>query len=165
MQKDKTNNGDMAESANDRKHLQPDGAVLDLPDVKDIPGQEHIHVPDMREYADTTISSADEEGEGILDDEEEDDDDDLEGGNLVSDESDYDENSEDKVTPTERQMLEMAAEQTPGDEEAEDRRRMTLDNVDDDGVPLMEADLESDAEGEDLDLPEDEETTEEETPY
>lgn len=157
----------MAESANDRKHLEPDEAVLDLPDVKDIPGQEHIHVPDMREYADTTISSADEEGDGIFDDEdgEEEDDLDEDAADLVSDDSDYDENSEDKVTPTERQMLEMAAEQTPGDEEAEDRRRMTLDNVDDDGVPLMEADLESDAEGEDLDLPEDEETTEEETPY
>jgi hypothetical protein len=36
--------------------------TLDLPDVKDIPGQEHIYPPPLGELADTTISSADEEG-------------------------------------------------------------------------------------------------------
>ncbi len=41
--------------------------TIDMPDVSDIPGQEHIKPPRMNEMADVTISSADEEGEGILD--------------------------------------------------------------------------------------------------
>ena len=46
---------------------------MDLPEVKDIPGQEHIHVPLFGEFADTTISSDDEEGVGVLDNVNEDD--------------------------------------------------------------------------------------------
>ena len=44
-----------------------------MPEVKDIPGQEHVHPPRMREMEDTTSSSAGEEGEGILDDLNDDD--------------------------------------------------------------------------------------------
>jgi hypothetical protein len=157
-----TSSRDIAESTNDKKHLQADTARLDLPDVEDIPGQQHVHPPIMNEYADTTVSSDDEEGVDILDDEDEDiveengDDDD-------DDDDNDDENSDDTVTPVEKKILETSAEETPGDEEAEDRRRMALDNVDEDGEPLEEEDLLSDWDGEDLDLPEEEETTEEET--
>lgn len=42
--------------------------TIDMPEVKDIPGQENIRPPKINEMADTTISSADEEGEGLLDD-------------------------------------------------------------------------------------------------
>jgi hypothetical protein len=42
--------------------------TIDMPEVKDIPGQEHIKPPKMREMMDTTASSASEEGEGLLDD-------------------------------------------------------------------------------------------------
>ena len=36
---------------------------MDMPDVQDIPGQEHIRPPRLGELEDTTASSADEEGE------------------------------------------------------------------------------------------------------
>ena len=40
--------------------------IIDLPDVEDIPGQENIKPPKIREMIDTTISSADEEGDNIF---------------------------------------------------------------------------------------------------
>jgi len=61
---------DLPDSERDKKELQQDKTTIDLPDVKDIPGQENIHVPDLREMADTTISSDDEEGAGLFDDED-----------------------------------------------------------------------------------------------
>jgi hypothetical protein len=61
-------NGDITDSAKDKKRLQPEEASLDLPGVKDIPGQEFIHPPAMGELADTTIASDDEEGRGVLED-------------------------------------------------------------------------------------------------
>jgi len=56
---------DIHDSKRDQTRLQKDEATLDLPEVKDIPGQENIQVPNMREMNDTTISSADEEGAGV----------------------------------------------------------------------------------------------------
>ena len=41
---------------------------MDLPDVEDIPGQEHVQAPRLGELADTTIASADEEGDDVFDD-------------------------------------------------------------------------------------------------
>lgn len=63
---------DLPDSEKDKAKLQQDEAIIDLPDVKDIPGQENIHVPELREMTDTTISSDDEEGVGLFgeDDEE-----------------------------------------------------------------------------------------------
>ena len=63
---------DISESEKEKQELKPDKASLDLPDVRDIPGQEHIHVPPLGELADTTISSDDEEGTGLFEDDEED---------------------------------------------------------------------------------------------
>jgi hypothetical protein len=40
-----------------------DKTTNDMPDVQDIPGQEHIRPPRLGELEDTTASSADEEGE------------------------------------------------------------------------------------------------------
>ena len=57
---------DIKDSKRDEEKLKQDKATLDLPDVKDIPGQENITVPDFKEMADTTISSDDEEGTDIL---------------------------------------------------------------------------------------------------
>src|SRR5258706_10072176 len=88
------NNADLPESNDDIKHLQPDEATLDLPDVKDIPGQEHIRPIIAGEISDTTISSADEEGEGILDTDE----DDLLQGSAFN------------VTKTEKQLLKQSSE-------------------------------------------------------
>src|SRR5215203_4876306 len=71
-------NSDLTDPQRDQERLRPDEGTIDMPEVKDIPGQEHIHVPALGELADTTISSADEEGAGLLDElngEEEDDED------------------------------------------------------------------------------------------
>ncbi len=57
---------DIKDSEKDIQKLKADKATIDLPDVSDIPGQEHIHVPSMGELGDTTISSADEEGDGVF---------------------------------------------------------------------------------------------------
>lgn len=59
---------DLQDSKRDQERLKPDETTIDLPDVKDIPGQEFIHPPALGELADTTISSADEEGEGLFSD-------------------------------------------------------------------------------------------------
>jgi len=64
---DKNSSPDIQDSPRDKERLQPDEARIDLPDVTDIPGQENIHVPNLREMADTTISSDDEEGVGVWD--------------------------------------------------------------------------------------------------
>jgi hypothetical protein len=63
---------DLSDSKHDQERLRPDEATIDLPDVKDIPGQEFVQVPPLGMMADTTISSADEEGEGLFEDDEED---------------------------------------------------------------------------------------------
>ena len=54
-------NEDLQDSKRDEERLKPDEALLDLPDVSDIEGQEHIHVAPLGEIADITISSDDEE--------------------------------------------------------------------------------------------------------
>jgi hypothetical protein len=61
---------DLTDSRKDQIEMDSGTFTIDLPDVKDIPGQEFIHPLPLGEIADTTISSDDEEGIGILDDEE-----------------------------------------------------------------------------------------------
>lgn len=140
---------DIHDSRADEQRLQPETVTLDLPDVRDIPGQEHVTVPELGELADTTISSADEEGDELFDDANElDEDDDDEDGD-VSDE--------------EAELLERSATETPEDEDELDVDEASLDDVDEDGDPLEEASLKDDRFGEDLDLPELEEIDEEDT--
>ncbi len=67
------NSEDIHDSPEDQEQLKSETAILDLPEVKDIPGQEDIVPMPLGELADTTISSDDEEGTGILDFEDEDD--------------------------------------------------------------------------------------------
>ena len=124
---------DLEDSTDDMKHLENDEATIDLPDVKDIPGQEHIHVPQFREYMDSTVSSADEEGEGIWDDEKK------------------EKNSSD-VTSLEKEMLDMSANDMPTKDELQ-LRRATLDDRDDDGELLNERTSASAISGSDLDIP------------
>ena len=52
---------DLTDSPRDRERLASDEAVLDLPELSDIPGQENISVPPLGELGDTTASSDDEE--------------------------------------------------------------------------------------------------------
>ena len=65
-------NEDIHDSKRDSEKLQQDKASLDLPDAREIPGQEHIHVAPLGELADTTISSDDEEGIGVFEDDTDD---------------------------------------------------------------------------------------------
>ena len=65
-------NEDIHDSKIDSEKLQQDKASLDLPDTREIPGQEHIHVAPLGELADTTISSDDEEGIGVFEDDTDD---------------------------------------------------------------------------------------------
>lgn len=78
---------DIKDSEEDIQKLKAEKATIDLPDVSDIPGQEHIHVPSLGELADTTISSADEEGDNLFE-EDEDDERDFTTGNLDPSSSD-----------------------------------------------------------------------------
>jgi len=128
---DKTTS-DLPESKRDKELLKPDEATLDLPEVKDIPGQEHVRPLPPGEMADTTISSADEEANKLLGPDE----DILEDKNL-------------NVTNTERDLLQRSVESmaTLDDEQL---NAAALDSTDDDGEKLNES---SDMSGRDLDVP------------
>jgi len=129
--KTSTSNKDLAETKDDKQHLQPDQGELDLPDVEDIPGQEHIHVPNMKEFADTTASSDDEEGIGV-----------FEAEDAFSADS--------NVSKEEQQALQEAAEATPDVEDDENIEEARLDDMDEDGDLLNER---IDLSGRDLDVP------------
>ncbi|MEI9947134.1 MAG: hypothetical protein WDN26_23330 [Chitinophagaceae bacterium] len=122
---------DLADSADDKKHLEPEETILDLPDVSDIPGQEHIHVPPAGEMADTTISSDDEEGKGLFDEDETDD--------LDND-----------LSSTEINALRDAAGKSPSHRDEDNLRSAQLDQRDDDGELLNEK---INFSGSDLDIP------------
>lgn len=111
------------------KEGSEDPDTIDLPDVKDIPGQEHIRPPKMKEFADTTISSSDEEGDDVFNEEDE----------LLDEDS--------NITPEELELLDTAGESDTDDQRI---RQTRLDDVDDDGDPLNEED---DLGGDDLDVP------------
>lgn len=133
----KANSGDLTDSPQDEAKLQGDEATLDLPEVKDVPGQEHIHVPRMREFSDTTISSDDEEGLGVLDDPE---DEDIRADRGTD------------VSPEEAAALRDAAEYS-SEEEDQRLKETALDSTDEDGEPLNEKGFKNAYSGTDLDVP------------
>ena len=59
---------DLPDSLHDEERMQPEEVTINLPDVSDIPGQEHIRPMPLGELADTTASSDDEEGTRIFGD-------------------------------------------------------------------------------------------------
>lgn len=123
---------DLQDSSEDKKKLEPDEATLDLPEVKDIPGQEHVRPLVGGELADTTISSADEEGSGLLDADED----------IIMD-------KQSDVDATERELLRRSSESMSTNDD-EQLARAHLDSTDDDGTPLNER---IDNSGADLDVP------------
>ena len=131
-EKRRNETADLPETENDKKQLQPDESTLDLPEVKDIPGQEHVRPFLPGEMADTTISSADEEGNKLLDTDE-----DILADNGTN------------VTNIERDLLQRSSESmsTADDEQL---NLATLDNTDEDGTPLNEK---VNMSGSDLDVP------------
>ena len=123
---------DLADPAKDEEKLRSEETILDLPDVKDIPGQEFVHPPDLREFADTTIASSDEEGDRIWE------------------ESDVAESTD--VSPLEKRLLDQSANDMPTrDDQA--LRRASLDETDDEGDPLNERVSANAVSGSDLDVP------------
>src|SRR5688572_278904 len=127
----RTLNRDIQDHEKDKKKMQPEETTLDLPDVKEIPGQEHIRPPRMNEFVDVTPSSDDEEGKGLLD----------------FSEDEMDDNS--NVSLEEKELLEKSAT-SQGSKDDKQLQDATLDNVDDEGELLNER---SDLSAKDLDVP------------
>lgn len=133
-------NTDLQDNAHDEERMQPEEVILDLPDVKDIPGQEFIHPPVMESFSDTTIASDDEEGVGIFEEESEDDlDTDLRMG------------TEADVEAEEKTILERADTEMLTQDDV-NLRMAELDKVDAEGDRLNEGSLATDVSGSDLDL-------------
>jgi hypothetical protein len=135
-----TRNSDIHDSPRDNERLKKEETTIDMPEVRDIPGQEHIHVPALGELADTTISSDDEEGVGILDDLNDEDDASIHMG------------TEADVTGNDRSMLE-TADNFHATEDEDNLRRASLDSTDFEGEPLNEASFGEEQSGADLDVP------------
>ena len=123
---------DLQDSEHDKERLKPDEATIDLPDAEDIPGQEHARPLPAGEMADTTISSAEEEANDLLDTDED----------ILTD-------KRTNVSPVERDLLQRSSESmaTLDDEQL---NNSALDNTDEDGESLNE---ETNMSGSDLDVP------------
>jgi hypothetical protein len=123
----KNKQSDLKDSPRDEEKLRNEETTLDMPEVKDIPGQEHVRVPYIGEMADTTASSADEEGEGVLDElnKEEEEEELIQMG------------TEADVTRTDLEMLKSGDSYYPSKDE--DRLiDASMDNEDFEGEPLNE---------------------------
>ncbi len=131
--------GDLPDNEHDKKRMQPEEVILDLPDVSDIPGQENILPPRFEEMADTTISSDDEEGLSVFGNEDTLDSDEATGSDAVM-------GNEADVSLWENTLLQNENDTMYEDEK--NLQRAALDNTDDDGDLLNEAD---DVTGDDLD--------------
>lgn len=124
---------DLPDSPRDNDKMQPELTIMDLPDVKDIPGQENIVPAPLGEMADETIASADEEGDELFGE-------------------DTDENSDSNVSEAEKEDLENAANDMPTEDNI-NLREASLDNTDNEGTPLNEGSFKNDITGNDLDVP------------
>ena len=119
-----------------------DKTNMDLPEVSDIPGQEHVRPPRLGELADSTPSSADEEGDDILEPGDEE-------GDIILD-------GDSNVTRDERDTL-SHIDSRRADSEDERLRMGLLDSTDEDGTPLNEKsfgeETNDDLSSDDLDVP------------
>jgi hypothetical protein len=130
---------DLPDSPQDQEKLKPEETFIDLPDVSDIPGQENISAPRLGEMGDTTISSADEEGDEIFDDDDEDGD------------VEYIMGTEGDVRGEERRALEDDDYMPTRDEN--NLRNASMDNTDFQGESLNERGFGDAISGKDLDVP------------
>ena len=136
-------NTDLPDNEHDIARMQPEEVILDLPDVNEIPGQEHIHVPRMKEMQDVTIASDDEEGVGIFGDDEDGEDDFDEPLEFTGGDGD--------VSRMEQGLLAKSADASGSDEDDEIMAISGLDDTDEDGEVLNEGSFDTDASGSDLD--------------
>ena len=72
MKKTDSAAADLTDPEKDQQKLKGDQGTMDLPELKDIPGQENINPSSLVPPGDTTISSADEEGDKIFGDQDDD---------------------------------------------------------------------------------------------
>ena len=129
--KQKQPEGDLKDSKRDEQKMKAEETTLDLPDVKDIPGQEHVRPQEMNEFVDVTIASDDEEGKRIFDTD------------------DIEMDSDTNVSAAERDLLRKSSANRDSNDEKQ-LRDAKLDTVDNEGDPLNEG---NDLAAEDLDVP------------
>ncbi|TDH20033.1 hypothetical protein EXU57_21610 [Segetibacter sp. 3557_3] len=139
LNKNLSDGGDLQDSPHDLERMQSEEIIMDLPEVKDIPGQEHVVPPVFGEFSDTTISSDDEEGVSVFGDE---DDEETDTDFIMGTDAD--------TTPEERKVLETADLDMQTDDDT-NLRRAELDDTDMEGDPLNETALSSNQSGSDLD--------------
>jgi hypothetical protein len=137
LERNSSTPNDLPDSKKDEQELQPEETFIDLPDVKDIPGQEFVNAPPAGSLGDTTISSADEEGTNVFD---RSDDEDL---RRTSNDSD--------VNRNERKALEQIDYMPTTDEN--NLRDARMDDVDFQNEPLNERSFGEERSGRDLDVP------------
>ena len=124
----KTNTAaDVKDPEKDQQKLKGDQGTMDLPELKDIPGQENEDPSLLVPPGDTTISSADEEGDNVL----------------------GSENDEARITPLENGPLNQSFN-PPYDADLP-VEEISLDDRDSEGDRLEESGPEQDLFGEDLD--------------
>lgn len=128
--------GDLPDSEKDRKEMQTEETFIDLPDVKDIPGQEFVHVPALNSLGDTTTASDDEEGRDVFD---------------LDDSEGFVPGTEADVSRDQRKALEQTDYMPTRDEDNLVRARM--DNADFENEPLEEKGFGEIKTASDLDVP------------
>jgi len=128
---------DLTDNQHDQERLRPEESVINLPDVEDIPGQENVTVAPLGEMADTTASSADEEGDRIFNQEE--------GAVPLR------MGTEGDVNPKERRALDDDY-YTPT-RDADNLRNATMGNTDFQGEELNEESFGGERSGYNLDIP------------
>jgi hypothetical protein len=128
---------DLPDSKRDMEQLEAEETYIDLPDVKDIPGQEFVNAPPAGILGDTTISSDDEEGKSVFD---RDDSEDLRRTGNDAD-----------VSRDERTALENIDFVPTRD--ADNLAKASMDNTDFEGERLNEKSFGEDRSGSDLDVP------------
>lgn len=129
---------DIQDSPRDEERLKSETTYIDMPDVSDIPGQEFVHVPELGELADTTISSEDEEADYIW----------AESNDTETNEELTNGDNND-VTPEEKSTLNRTFSDIPTQDNA-NLRHATVDEYDNEGEPLNEGSMDE-APGLDLD--------------
>ena len=140
---------DITDSPEDQEKLRPDQASLNLPEIKDIPGAGRSGKSASNLPGDTTISSADEEGDDLLGD------DDLDGDN----------ENDDNVNPLEKKLLRNSFD--PSYDTDLPINSLSLDEKDNEGESLEEKGQAKDLFGKDLDdelIEEEDEESEGENP-
>jgi hypothetical protein len=118
---------DLTDPVRDQQRLKGDQGTLDLPELKDIPGQEKRNPSLLVPPADTTISSADEEGDDVLEDE----------------------NEESEISALDKSLLDQSFD--PSYDTDLPVNQISLDDRDESGERLEESGPEQDLFGEDMD--------------